>query len=551
MSANPDFFDFMRRTVGARLGALARAGAHIDARSIATLSEEIASEAAEAGLCAEISAADRASVVSRVSTFYAKNPFAGRRRKPTPSNAALWAYLHPRSRQLALASARANGGVPDPAGLAFELHGLVDAYRAQPGLAALDDDAEGIVTRLVAYWSKWRPRASALKPAPETRPGATAAARRALERAVTDLVDHTSGPDPALYKGLHKDLPSLTLLIGKNRKLKGRSAHTLRPSVGAIHQIVSERAKGQKRLQPSRSAVAAAIRKAYGAPDRTARLSALPAPARRVYDILAASLPNKRISTVRAFDLAEQIWGEAACASTKRSHRRRLREVLDMLTDARIDVNAAMIGEIVVVCRGRKLPIDVEGAAESIALRDIDARRMAFGSGIWSTREGKAAKSYLRLLAGCARADDVERLERFQENEVTGFARAISRANPNLLETPANFLEEATRAARHVIHQPTVKQLERGLEPETGWLEAVTAAQDLLSVVEATLESNSLIAGWQKLSSTAKVDPRVTDALGHIIAEIQDPDALDAFLGLADKEVAEPSSPIQAGRLRR
>ncbi|ARO57102.1 hypothetical protein ASF36_19005 [Methylobacterium sp. Leaf90] len=279
-------------------------------------------------------------------------------------------------------------------------------------------------------------------------------------------------------------------------------------------------------------------------------MSALPAPARRVYDILAASLPNKRINTVRAFDLAEQIWGEAACASTKRSQRRRLREVLDVLTDARIDVNAAMIGEIVVVGRGRKLPIDVEGAAESIEPRNIDARRVAISSGIWSTPEGETAKSYLRLLAGRARADDVERLERFQVNEVTGFARAISRANPNLLETPANFLEEVARAARHVIHQPTVKQLERGLEPQTGWPEAITAAQDLLSVVEAALESNSLIVGWRKLSAGAKVDPRVTDALGRVIAEIQDPDALEAFLGLADKEVAEPSTPVLAGRLR-
>lgn len=550
MSANPDFFDFMRKALGARLGDLARTGAHVDELSIASLAEKISSEAFEAGLCVELSEGDRASVVSRVCAFYAKNPLAGRRREPTTSNAALWAYLRPRSLRLALASARANGGAPDPAVLAVKLWALVNAYRAQPGRAALDDDAQGIVARLVAYRSKWRPRSSALRPPLVPKPGATAAARRALDRAVTDLVDNTSGPDPALYKGLHTDRPSLTLSVGKNGKLKRRISQTHRPSVGAIHRIVSERATGQKRLQPSRSAVAGAIRKAYGAPNRNARLSALPPPARKVYDILAASLPSKRISTVKALKLAEQIWGEAACASTKRGHRKRLREALDKLTDTKIDLNAAMIGEIVVVGRGRKLPIDLEEAAESIEPRTIDAGRVAFSSGIWSTPEGEAAKSYLRLLAGRGGVDDVERLERFQENEVTGFARVISRANPTLLETPAQFLEEVARGARQVLHQPTIEQLERGLEPTTGWPEAAAAAQDVLDVVEAVLESDSLIVGWRKLSAAPKADSRVTSALGSIIAEIKDPDALDAFLALSDREAdeASPSLPVRRPR---
>lgn len=541
MSANPDFFDFMRKTLRARLGDLARTGAHVDELSIASLAENISSEAFEAGLCAELSEGDRASVVSRVCAFYVKNPLAGRRREPTTSNAALWAYLRPRSLRLALASARANGGAPDRDVLTVKLQALVDAYRAQPGCAAPDDDAQGIITRLVAYRSKWRPRPSALKPTRATRPGATAAARRALDQAVTDLVDLTSGPDPALYKGLHTDRPSLTLSVGKNRKLKGRISQTLRPSVGAIHRIVSERATGQKRPQPSRSAVARAIRTAYGAPNRNARLSALPVPARKVYDILAASLPSKRISTVKALELTEQIWGEAACESTKRGHRKRLREALEKLTNTKVDLNAAMIGEIVVVGRGRKLPIDLEEAAESIEPRTINAGRVAFSSGIWNTPEGEAAKAYLRLLAGCGSIGDVERLERFQENEATGFARVISRANPTLLQTPVHFLEEVARAARQVLHQPTIEQLERGLESTTGWPEAAAAAQDLLDVVEAVLESDSLIVGWRKLSAASKADPSVTSALGSIITEIKDPDALDAFLALADREADEAS----------
>ncbi|ARO54029.1 hypothetical protein B2G69_07635 [Methylorubrum zatmanii] len=209
-----------------------------------------------------------------------------------------------------------------------------------------------------------------------------------------------------------------------------------------------------------------------------------------------------------------------------------------------------MIGGIVVVGRGRKLPIDLEEAAESIEPRTISAGRVAFSRGIWIAPEGEAAKAYLRLLAGCGSMDDVERLERFQGNEATGFARVISRATPTLLQTPAHFLEEVARAARQVLHQPTIEQLERGLEPTTGWPEAAAAAQDLLDVAEAVLESDSLIVGWRKLSAAPKADPRVTAALGSIITEIKDPDALDAFLALADREAGEASPSLLVRRLR-
>ena len=120
---------------------------------------------------------------------------------------------------------------------------------------------------------------------------------------------------------------------------------------------------------------------------------------------------------------------------------------------------------------------------------------------------------------------------------MTGFARAISRANPKLLEDPIAFLEEVARAARHVLHHPTITQSKLGAQTTTGWPEAVAAAEDLLAVVQVVNESDSLLLGWRKLSAGSKADPTVIKALEGFIAEIKDPDALDAFLALAAKEV--------------
>lgn len=528
MSANPDFFEFMRKGLGKRLHDLRHSGAVADERTIKALGMEVLAEATIAGLCSELSDDDRDSVVSRVCTYFSRRGNTSARRTATNSNQKLWNYLLPYSRRLALTSARGNGGVPDPVFLNRELLKLVEAYRAKPGCAALDDDADGVVGRLVAYRAKWRPGAKVLKP-PASRHGATAAARRALTQSVTDLVDYTSGPDPALYSNLHKDRPTLVISTGKHGQVGGRRTRLMRPSSGAIHDVIAERATRQTQPAPSRSAVAAVIRKRYGAPDRDARLLALPASSQRAYHILAASLPDKRISTINAVELSEQMWGVATCASTRRSHRKRLRDALSILTGARVDLNAAIIDELVVVGRGRKLPNDLNRVALG-KLRTIDAGRVTYESGIWATREGEVAKAFLRLIAQQAKADDVELIMRFQGSEATAFALSILRRDPKGLQNPIAYLEEVVRAASHSIYQPSVAQSLRGMRPAVGWPEAVSAAEDLLAVVEAVSEKESLIAGWRLLCAASRGDPGRIEALGCTITQIEDPETLDRFL---------------------
>lgn len=537
LSDNPEFFDFVRKALGKRLRHHVRTGTRADERTVSELSEVVVEEAAAAGVGVDMSAADREDVVSRVCAYFVARPHISKRRVPTASNKALWEYLAPLSRRIALKSARANGGVIDRAFLAAALRARVEVYYAEHAHMALDDDAGGIIERLVAYRAQWRLTKRALKPAVTPKPGATEEVRRALDQAVFNLVTLTSGPDPAIYAGLHKARPSRTLSLGRNGHLRGRTARNFRPSVSAIHQVLSDHAVSQNRQPSSRSAVGRAIRKNFGAPDRDARLSELPAPSRRIYHVLTALLPDKRISAVRDKDLAEKIWGEATCASTLRGHRKRLREAVDRLTSARINLNATVVGEVVIVGRGRKLPSDLDGVAGKLKVRTLDPGRVALRTGIWSSPQGEAAKAYLRLVAQQAGPADIELLERFQGNEVTGFARAISRANPKLLEDPIAFLEEVARAARHVLHHPTITQSKLGAQTTTGWPEAVAAAEDLLAVVQVVNESDSLLLGWRKLSAGSKADPTVIKALEGFIAEIRDPDALDAFLALAAKEV--------------
>lgn len=545
MSGNPAFFDYFRLELRKRLNAHARASKNLaDKATIVRLAAELVAEATSLGICDDITDADRDDVVSRVCSYVAARQQGSRKATPTSSNQALWDFACPRSRKIALASARRHGGQPDRQELEDEIRAMVAAYRSRTGFDAPDDDAEGIVKRLVGFRVRWKPTRAAFASDKVRRPGATASARRILTDTVRDLVDNTAGPEPRLYKGLHKARPSRTLGTGKQRRVMPRRATTLRVSTSAVHAVLVDRAGSQKRRAPSRSAVARAVRDAVGAPDREVRLAALPAAARRIYEVLTAVLPGNRISVVRLVDLSERIWGTSVSPSTLRGHRSRCIRALEALTAARIDINAVVSGDVAVVGRARRVPSDVELFLRTLPVRELVASRVALKSGVWASPEGKIAASYLRIMAQEAQADDYDDLSIFLGNPRLIFVRDRLRSDPSWAEDPYGLLEQAERTARHVVYNPTVAECKRDQSAEVGWPEQEAAAKDLLLVLDAACVS--FVAGWQTLISRHATHLKHTNVLESFIAQIHDPEEWCRLIAGHD-----PESGRETGRCKK
>ncbi|WP_375462979.1 hypothetical protein [uncultured Methylobacterium sp.] len=315
----------------------------------------------------------------------------------SPANRALFTAMSGKAKEWAKADRRARRAPVDRDGLCAFLNREVGEYVLVAGQDVPEADRASVVERLSTYFA----RMGAGKGDP-LRPASTLQARDLREVDVEAMEAHEA----------------------ERAEREGRAPRRL--SINALHDRLGfdliRGPDGQPHARDTgitRSAVRGAVERLRGQPLRARRIDLLPPTARDLAGVLECECPQKRVTVVTVDALAAKLWAPARTPAARRQHVRRLRVAGDIIAEAGIGLRLAVVGDHVVVGRGRVLPTDgarlqalvdaalvVRRQTGRNRVRRLSAGLVAHRQGIWGTEEGEIAKVLARTVASHGGHDD-------------------------------------------------------------------------------------------------------------------------------------------------
>lgn len=395
MSASTEIFEKLRYVAYPFVRAeYERTGSRPDARNVdvflASQAQRIASSTRDPDLTDFVIQ----DTVRSVSAYCQRMPLSGF----SLANRRLFAALKGPAKSWARADRKARRAPVDRIRLHAFLTARATAFSSVAGQEVPEADRMSVVDNLATFFARMR----TVAPEP-VRPAATRMAREQLE----------------------VDVRSSVQLEAERAERDGRAPRRL--SITALTELLAvETIRGPdgtpvpRDTGVTRSAVRGAVERLRGQPRRAARIDRLPPTARDLAGVLLAELPSKRLSVVTVDALAAKLWAPARTPAAKRQHVRRLRVAGEVLADSGVGLRLAVVGDHVVVDRGRVLPATPAAlkalVADAVAVRRQVGRdrvhRLSPGltpsrTGIWGTVEGEVAKAMARTVASQGSAEDV------------------------------------------------------------------------------------------------------------------------------------------------
>lgn len=314
------------------------------------------------------------------------------------ANRRLFSHLAQRAKAWAQADRRERRAPVDRDRLRAYLQREVSAYVLVPGQAVPEADRDAVVEKLTTFFG----RMGQGKPAP-LRPASTAGARDLLDCDVHSRQAwevEVAAREGRVPRRLSIDALTDALAV---QIVRGPNGTHVARDTGV-----------------TRSAVRGAVERMRGHPRRAALIDRLPPTARDLVGVLEGELPQKRVSVVTVAALASKLWAPAQTPAARRQHVRRLRVAGAAIEAAGIGLRIVVVGDHVVIGRGRVLPTRQDALATLVA--DAQVVRPRTGKnrvhaltsglvpsrqGMWGTIEGEVAKSLARTVTSKASLDDV------------------------------------------------------------------------------------------------------------------------------------------------
>ncbi len=168
---------------------------------------------------------------------------------------------------------------------------------------------------------------------------------------------------------------------------------------------------GRRLRSYSRTAVARKLADLRGQPRREAAIAALRPTVRDLVWSLDHDLPASTVSVVTLAGLAGRLWPEQASKAGKCVHARRVRDALDEIP-AGLGLHVEVVGDVVIVGRGRRIPVDRRDALLARAPRALPLGLIPSRMGMWGTAMGELVQAALQVVSGPAHEDDVDTVAR-------------------------------------------------------------------------------------------------------------------------------------------
>lgn len=167
-----------------------------------------------------------------------------------------------------------------------------------------------------------------------------------------------------------------------------------------------------KRLRSySRTAVARKLADLRGQPRREAAIAALRPTVRDLVWSLDHDLPASTVSVVTLAVLAARLWPEQASKAGRCVHARRVRDAL-VEVPAGLGLHFEIVGDTVIVGRGRRIPADRRDAFLARTPRALPVGLIPSRMGVWGTKTGELVQAALQVVSGPAHEDDVDTVAR-------------------------------------------------------------------------------------------------------------------------------------------